>query len=345
MKHYTFFEGEDVLDGYTIHGENSLGEVYGIGVLNVSSTSNYVSSGYTLPNDHTIQTWVYPTHRDNTGQIVYQLGGNSPYYHGMYWSIIGDGRMSLVYYNGVTNNQIYTSLAQAVPLNEWTHLVATHNGSVAKLYMNGELVGENTNTPYSTSYTPTVVIGHHPTSDTPFGLFSDFSMFNRVLNETEIAENYEEQKVYFVHYDLEIYHSNQIEILLEPCTSTITNDLYNTTICSVLVDENVTILWDSDTMEVTNDPSELTFNMTGHTNITLTSQAIQTSSSGGSSSSSTSEPEEEVVIEEVVPEEEGISAPAFIEKGLTWVQENWILVSATALVVGIVIGILLIKRK
>lgn len=340
VKHYTFFTGEDVLDGYTLHGENSLGEVDGVGVLNVSSTSNYVSTGYTMPNDHTIQTWAYPTHYDNTGTIAYQLGGSSPYYHGMYWVIIGDGRMSLVYYNGVTNNQVFTGVSDAVPLNEWSHLVATHNGSVAKLYMNGELVGQNTNTPYSTSYSPTVVIGRHPTADTPFGLFADYSIFNRVLNETEIAENYEEQKVYFVNYNLQIYHSNKVNILLEPCTSVVENDLFNTTTCSVLVDENVTILWDSDTHRVTNDPSELTFNMTSHKNITLTSQVIPTSSGGGGSSTIA----EEIIEEEIIPEEESISQPSFIDNSLSWLEQYWWTIVLGVMAITLT-GVILFRKK
>ena len=356
-KHYTWFTGEDILDGYEIFGEDVLSNYNGVGVINITGAEDYIDTNYNLNNaGWTMSVWVMPQYTDFSNYLLWQ-GRDLDL--STYIVFSQDGRVNAVFRDYSNIDSIYTPYEpvaedKLVRKDYWTYVVVTYNSTTgtAKIYGNGELMasepatytnpnwGDGKDTVNICSRRPYSTAGNH------FGLIGDYAMYDRELNATEIANNYDSQKAYFVHHFLTMEHSKDVRLDLgiddELCTSTSLNDLYNETICRIGINQTVNITWFSDTQTVTNNQSELTFNMTEDRYVLITSTVNPTSSGSGGSGSSTAVVE---VVDEIIPEEESISAPSLVDNGLSWIQENWILLSATALVIGIVIGILLIKRK
>jgi len=88
----------------------------------------------------TIEAWVYPRVKDNLwivekGQEGFQLrtikSGSSKYFRGK----VEIGTTSMILLSGASNT---------VPLDTWTHLAFTYDGTMAKLYKNGVLVKSET---------------------------------------------------------------------------------------------------------------------------------------------------------------------------------------------------------
>lgn len=79
-----------------------------------------------------------------------------------------------------------------VPLNEWSHIVATYDAKVAKLYVNGKLDAEivgSGNVKVDVPDVPTLDVGWRSTSKASFfvGAMDEIFVADTVLSEAEIA--------------------------------------------------------------------------------------------------------------------------------------------------------------
>jgi PKD repeat protein len=96
------------------------------------------SASLDLTKGMTLEAWVYPTARLNSwvtvllkersGGLAYSLYANSDV-----------GRPSNTINLGGGNKEL--NAGPQLPVNTWTHLAATYDGSTQRLYVNGELVG------------------------------------------------------------------------------------------------------------------------------------------------------------------------------------------------------------
>jgi len=101
--------------------------------LRFSGTPDYakLSSGVYFNGDFTIECWVYPTVFSNWSRII--DFGNGP----------NNNNVLLAYTYGTTGKPALHvggaefSASTAIPLNQWTHVAATLNGTTAKIYING----------------------------------------------------------------------------------------------------------------------------------------------------------------------------------------------------------------
>ena len=348
-KHYTWYVGEDVIDGYDIVGTNILADCDGIGCIDIINSSQYIDINYIIPQGNfTISTWVNPR-TTSFSPIFYNHEDGAGY--GVY-SVIDAGKIQFVVYNSYTTPK-YVYSGDIVSINEYSKvdLVYTRTGTYSgagKIYYNGELVAENTDMVYDDSASTIPKIGGAYSSAYTFnGTISDFSIYERILNATEIASNYEEQKIYFINYNLEIEHSKEINVNVENtelCSSVSLNDLYNKTTCKVKVDENATIEWTSDTKIVTNPVEDLTIFMDEDKSIILTDEDKQ--SSGGSSGGSVPDVVEEVIepIIENVTEQSLIEKMPIISDGFDFLKEYWEYFASGILLIGIAIGYFMFKK-
>jgi len=103
------------------------------------------------------------------------------------------------YYGGANNgtncifilNSSATYLFFYVPLNVWTHVCCTHDGSTMRAYTNGSLFN-------STSYSGAIsqsaydmkLFRHYNTAEDLVNPFSSLKIYNRTLSLTEIQQNY-----------------------------------------------------------------------------------------------------------------------------------------------------------
>ncbi|MEK9184763.1 MAG: LamG domain-containing protein, partial [Patescibacteria group bacterium] len=102
-----------------------------------------------------------------------------------------------------------------VPENQWTNILATKNGTIVSIYINGEsviskpfacdnpyilnipaFIGEYVScSPYSTCPTPYIFYNATNPPDTTFnGAIDELMIFNRSLSSAEINQIYEAQK-------------------------------------------------------------------------------------------------------------------------------------------------------
>ena len=130
----------------------------------------------------TVNLWVF---RTGTGNVMHLLGKR-----------VGcDGSASINYQMAFDNRNglnlgFVSSSGGAVahtdlPLNTWTHLAGTFDGTNFKLYINGQLAATGTGTLGPTNTAP-LEIGDSGTCEPFGGLIDEVEIFNRALTDTEI---------------------------------------------------------------------------------------------------------------------------------------------------------------
>jgi len=72
-----------------------------------------------------------------------------------------------------------------LPMNTWTHLAGTFDGTTQRLYINGQLVG-SVDTPLGPANTAPLLIGGSASCATTGGRIDEVEIFNRALSQTEI---------------------------------------------------------------------------------------------------------------------------------------------------------------
>ena len=101
------------------------------------------------------------------------------------------------YYGGTNNGTqcSFTSLSFYIPLNVWTHVTCTHNGTTMRAYTNGE---EFSNTSYSSTITASAydmkLFRHYNTGEDLVNPFALIRMYNRTLTAAEVLQNYNATK-------------------------------------------------------------------------------------------------------------------------------------------------------
>lgn len=102
---------------------------------------------------------------------------------------------NFVMYNGVGSARGWDLTGGTANLNAWSHVVATWDGAVATLYVNGALA-DNTNSPsgavgYNASSTATFAVGGLFDSSSPYGgLVDEVAFYGSALTPAQIANHY-----------------------------------------------------------------------------------------------------------------------------------------------------------
>jgi Concanavalin A-like lectin/glucanases superfamily len=130
----------------------------------------------------TIEAWVYPTSTSGYRTIVMK---EKP---GLYnWALYGSTT------TGVPNGRVVTSADLDVknptklPLNSWTHLALTYDGSTLRMYTGGQQTATRPVTgPLTTSDGPLQIGGNSIWQEWFKGRLDDLRIYDRALNPTEI---------------------------------------------------------------------------------------------------------------------------------------------------------------
>ena len=157
--------------------------------LRLTGTNNYLQLPYTVASHDalTVACWVYWRGGD-AWQRIWDFGNGTTQY--MFFSPKTDSGMRFAIKNEGDEQQIrFTS---NFPLNKWTHVALTLDENGAKLYINGELQGENTEVNIRPSdFRPMFnYIGHSQFSADPDlkAYVDDFRIFNYALSKNEVNE-------------------------------------------------------------------------------------------------------------------------------------------------------------
>jgi PKD repeat protein len=145
------------------------------------------SASLDLSSDMTLEAWVYPQQsmpndwrtiimKEQTGGAVYNLNAtndtNLPgfsYHDGAWHSLNGP---------------------EPLPLNQWTHLVATYDGNVQQLYINGVMVASRNQTGLIPISDGALRIGGNSILGEFFqGYIDEVRIYNRALSAEEVSSN------------------------------------------------------------------------------------------------------------------------------------------------------------
>jgi hypothetical protein len=130
----------------------------------------------------TLEAWVRPSSlsawrdvliKEQTGELVYALYANNP----------ADRPSGIVYIGG----ELKADGTAKLPLNTWTHLATTYDGSTLRLYVNGTQVSSRAVTGSMPASTGALRIGGDSLWGEYFnGLIDEVRIYNRALSATEI---------------------------------------------------------------------------------------------------------------------------------------------------------------
>ena len=153
------------------------------------------SANLHLTSAFTLAAWVNPASHGSYDEILSKWGAVFPVTHNGYtFSIHPDGRSYVAVSSNGTDAGANVFTTTTIPLNAWTHLAGTYDGSKLRIYINGVLNNEML---YSGGVFPTLdnlsiggVIGGAGVGDgISFfdGKIDEVMIYNRALNGSELV--------------------------------------------------------------------------------------------------------------------------------------------------------------
>lgn len=192
----SWWAGEDAADvlgqndGTVVNGVEFVSGIVGQAFkFNASqNTAIQVANDASLnPQQATVEGWIYPYSYPGSPAVSVILRRNLP--------SSGIPQYGLMLGNGGANNFAHCNFfdvgltgTNPIPLNEWTHLACSFDGSSVRLYQNGAEVASTAITPQALpSSNNLLYIGRESDGSRDFdGLIDEVSLYNRALSPLEI---------------------------------------------------------------------------------------------------------------------------------------------------------------
>ena len=168
---------------------NTLRPKLGTGAMEFDGVDDYLSlSNYLTTNsDYTISTWYY---LESTGDSNYIYEDNNIRFR------INTGGISILTWNNAGGGAFKTWSGYSANLNEWTYLTAVYNETTEtlKLYENANEISltPGSGSASSTNVKPLIGVVEGSSGKIDFfdGSLDEFSIYDKVLNQSEITELY-----------------------------------------------------------------------------------------------------------------------------------------------------------
>jgi len=151
-----------------------------------------VPSGiYFDSSEFTISVWIYPLNVGSWSRII--DFGNGPGSENIIFSFSDGNSLKPFFelYSGPSKN-ISTISSKPITLNHWQFLTATFNGSMARIYLNGTLIGEPNSQSYIQPFNlsrSNCYIGKSNWADgNSYTQLDDLRFYNKSLTQEEINE-------------------------------------------------------------------------------------------------------------------------------------------------------------
>jgi len=177
--------------GNSNHGTLNNGPVWVDGrfgkALSFDGVDDYVriepSLSLDVTSQVTVEAWVYPrAYVDNTGHVSHIISRCN--YSGGHIYVLSTYPDSYKISYSVNPYSGEKSSIADLPLNVWTHLAMTYDGSYIRLYINGELDSSYAQTGSIFTTTNWLAIGCKPTG--PWGGAGTYAYFNGIIDEVRI---------------------------------------------------------------------------------------------------------------------------------------------------------------
>lgn len=133
----------------------------------------------------TLMAWVRPTSLSGWRSVILKERGTDGLAYGLY---AHDNAPRPSAYVNVSNLDREVQGTSALPLNTWTHLTMTYDGTSIRLYVNGTLTATRAQTGNITVSAQKLAIGGNtPWGEFFAGLIDDVRIYNRALSAAEIT--------------------------------------------------------------------------------------------------------------------------------------------------------------
>jgi hypothetical protein len=143
----------------------------------------------------TIEAWVYPTAYGHHPDGVYGLTVVSKTEHDGFALRVRDGLVQADF--RLTSGDATFNFGHAIPLNHWSHIAVTYDGSTVRGFLNGSELGRTNASGTIKQALAPLMIGNEPDADTPDapptggfawqGRIDELSIYDRALTAGEIA--------------------------------------------------------------------------------------------------------------------------------------------------------------
>lgn len=162
--------------------------------LQFNGISDYVDAGNKaslMPASVTAEAWIYPTAYGTGWERVLEKGGD----------FVGGGfglefnpelsrKQRFVIWDNL--NATYIDSDVTVPLNQWTHIVGTFNGSTMKLYVNANPQSASLGAAMTANPAGVLIIGKNAGANAGYftGLIDEVRVYGQALTLGEIQKHY-----------------------------------------------------------------------------------------------------------------------------------------------------------
>jgi hypothetical protein len=148
------------------------------------------SNSLDLSSSFTLSAWVNPSSTSTNWNTI--LVKNDRYH--LFSNVTGSACTDGSPLGGFSTTQMnYVCPSSPIPLNTWTHLTLTYNGSVLTLYQNGVGVATSNVSGTLSSGTETLQIGGNKYGQYFKGLIDEVRVYSRALSGTEIQTIYQQE--------------------------------------------------------------------------------------------------------------------------------------------------------
>jgi len=177
---------------------------------NANSAYNFINTGFGTLGDQiyipynssfnvnnlSISLWVNPSTINTGGAMINRYEGGYANSNSQAWQflLVNNNPYAVLDAASTTNSQNVDSLSthSIIPMNTWTHLVFTFNGSTLLIYTNGNLTASlNQTFVLNTNSTSGISIGQSRQANGNWDNFNgdldEIRVYNRVLTQTEIT--------------------------------------------------------------------------------------------------------------------------------------------------------------
>jgi hypothetical protein len=162
----------------------------------VAFLNGYVDMGnhyaYTGTSAFSCEAWIQLQKLPPSGFVAciagyfFASGGNQ----GWRFSVGAAGNIYFERYLNSVADQV-TTANNYMPLGQWTHVVATYDGTNMKLYVNGSLIGTTASSRSIAAGTGTSFqIAHDDPGDQFVGMIDEVAIYNAALTSTQVANHY-----------------------------------------------------------------------------------------------------------------------------------------------------------
>ncbi|MBC7899904.1 MAG: carboxypeptidase regulatory-like domain-containing protein, partial [Saprospiraceae bacterium] len=177
------------LGSSAIFTAGKVGQAFQTISANGSTVSIPDSASLDFTNAFTIEMWVSPTQAGTSGGTsFFACKGDCGSFSNQSYSLVFSNTQQVFFRVG--NSSTFDSLGTPtiLPLNTFSHIAGTYDGSTMRIYVNGVLDNSKTTTTgtLANSSQP-FIIGGSTGSGNALGIYDETSLYNRALTDAEIA--------------------------------------------------------------------------------------------------------------------------------------------------------------